>query len=74
MPVEENQPGLRWDLERLCADPALVAAAGTSARAGGKGHGRLEVRRLWASAAAVGYSDWPGLAQALRAEREGSPG
>ena len=70
MPVKDNQPVLRWDLERLFADPALVAATGTSARAFGKGHGRLEARRLWSSTALVGYSDWPGLAQALCVERE----
>ncbi len=36
----------------------------------GKGHGRLERRRLWASSALAGYSVWPGLAQALCVERE----
>ena len=54
----------------LFADPALVAEAGTTHLAVGKGHGRLERRRLWASPALVGYSDWPGLAQALCVERE----
>lgn len=70
MPVKDNQPQLLWDLERLFADPALVAETGTSARSFSKGHGRLEVRRLWSSTALVGYSDWPGLAQALYLERE----
>ena len=70
MAVKENQPLLRWDLERLFADPALVAASGAAARTFDKGHGRLEVRRLWASTALDGYSDWPGLAQALCVERE----
>ena len=31
--------------------------------------GRIEQRRLTASTALVGYSDWPGLQQALRLER-----
>ena len=44
-------------------------ATGT-ARPVDKGHGRLEVRRLWTSAALVGYTDWPGLAQAPCLERQ----
>jgi hypothetical protein len=70
MPVKENQPLLLWELERLFADPALVTATGTRTRRLSKGHGRLEVRRLATSTALVGYSDWPGLAQALCLERE----
>lgn len=68
--VKENQPALDWDLEQLFADPALVAATGTRTVTCDKGHGRLEVRRLWTSTALDGYSDWPGLAQALCLERE----
>jgi hypothetical protein len=70
MPVKENQPLLRWELEQLFADPALVTETGTRARTFAKGHGRLEARRLATSTALVGYSDWPGLAQALCLERE----
>ena len=70
MVVKANQPQLRWDLEQLFADPALVAQTGTRVCTGDKGHGRLEVRRLWSSTALVGYSDWPGLAQAVCVERE----
>ncbi len=70
MPVKENHPQLLWDVQRVFADPALVAATGTSTRTCDKGHGRLERRRLWTSTALVGYSDWPGLAQALCLERE----
>lgn len=69
MVVKENQPQLWWDLEQVFADPALVAATGTAARTVDKGHGRLEVRHLWVSTALVGYSDWPGLGQAVRVER-----
>ena len=70
MPVGATQPLLRWDLERLSADPALAAATGTSARAFGTGHGRLEVRRLRSSTALAGDRDRPGLAQAPCLERE----
>jgi predicted transposase YbfD/YdcC len=34
------------------------------------GHGRIELRRLWASSDLVGYTDWPGLQQALCLERK----
>jgi len=47
-----------------------VAETGTTHLAVGKGHGRLERRRLWASPALAGHSAWPGLAQALCVERE----
>lgn len=70
MAVKADQPELRRDLERLFADPALVAETGGACRTVDKGHGRLERRRLAASTALVGYSDWPGLAQALCLERE----
>lgn len=70
MPVKANQPQLLAEVTHLFADAALVAETGTRARTVSKGHGRLEIRRLWTSAALVGYSDWPGLAQALCLERE----
>ena len=67
--MKADQPTLHWALERLFADEGLVAEAAT-ARTVDKGHGRLERRRLWASPALAGYAAWPGLAQALRIERE----
>ena len=70
MAVKDNQPQLLEEVRRLFADPVLVAATGTTDRRVSKGHGRLEVRRLWSSGALVGYSAWPGLAQALCLERE----
>lgn len=70
MAVKANQPELQWDVEQLFAHPGLVAATGCTALSIDKGHGRLERRRLWASTALVGYSDWPALAQALCVERE----
>jgi predicted transposase YbfD/YdcC len=69
MPVKENQPRLLGDLELLFADPELVAATGTRAETRDVGHGRIERRELWTSTALVGYTDWPGLAQALCIER-----
>jgi hypothetical protein len=69
MPVKENHPRLLWAVQRVFADPALVAETGTSTRGCDKGHGRLEMRRRWASTALVGSSDWPGRAQALGLER-----
>jgi hypothetical protein len=71
MPVKDNQRQLLGDLAHRFADAALVAATGTRARTFSKGHGRLEVRRLWTSTALAGSRDWPGLAQALCLEREG---
>jgi hypothetical protein len=70
MPVKANQPRLLEDLAHLFTDAALVAETGTQAHSVTKGHGRLEVRRVWTSTAVIGYSDWPGLAQALCQERE----
>lgn len=70
MVVKQNQPDLCWEVAQLFADPTLVAATGTRTVTFDKGHRRLEVRRLWTSTALVGYSDWPGLAQALCLERE----
>jgi hypothetical protein len=66
MAVKENQPTRLEDLRVLFADPTTTArvAATTSARGG-----RVEERRLRASTELVGYSAWPGLAQALCVER-----
>jgi len=64
--VKENQPALHGDIARLFADPPAPAAR---VAATGKGHGRLEVRCLAASAELVGYSDWPALAQVFRLTR-----
>lgn len=70
MAVKENHPALWEDLETLFADRAFVAQTGTTAGQATSGHGRVEVRTLWASAALVGYTDWPGLAQVLCLERQ----
>lgn len=64
--MKENQPTLRqdiadlWDLGPLPLPQAVQA---------GRHGDRWEERRLWVSAALVGYSDWPHLAQVCRLER-----
>jgi predicted transposase YbfD/YdcC len=66
--VKGNQPGLRGDIALLFGDPDLaggMSAAETTSQHGG----RVETRRLMASPALAGYSDWPGLAQVARVER-----
>jgi len=67
--VKASQPALLDDIAAAFApeadDTGLVGAAGTVTQHGG----RVEQRRLVASTALVGYSDWPGLQQALRLER-----
>jgi predicted transposase YbfD/YdcC len=67
--VKGNQPALHADLRAAFAPDAdgsgLVGVAHTVTQHGG----RIEQRRLTASTALVGYSDWPGLRQALRIER-----
>ena len=60
--VKENQPTLHEDLATLFADPdaavAVVEQRDTHSQ-------RMERRRLSVSTELVGYSAWPGLAQAL---------
>jgi predicted transposase YbfD/YdcC len=67
--VKENQPTLHADIVATFAPAAdgtgLVGAACTVTQHGG----RIECRRLVASTALVGYSDWPGLQQVLQVER-----
>jgi predicted transposase YbfD/YdcC len=66
--VGENQPRLYDDLRWLFEWPApgeSFAEAITSDKHGD----RVETRRLWASTALIGYSDWPGLGQVCKVER-----
>lgn len=66
MAVKENQPTLLEDVTILFADPVANRVIAQETRLHG---GRIEQRTLCTSAALVGYSDWPGLAQALCMER-----
>jgi len=67
--VKANQPTLHADIAATFApeadDTGLIGAAGTVGQRGD----RIEYRRLTASTALVGYSDWPGRQQALKIER-----
>ncbi len=64
--VKENQPTLHDDVATLFADADAVAQVVDERDTHSQ---RIERRRLAASTELVGYSDWPGLAQALCIER-----
>jgi predicted transposase YbfD/YdcC len=69
MLAKGNQPNLEADIALVFTeppedDPQLHAE--TTDRA----HGRVEHRRLTVSSALVGYSDWPGLQQVFRLDRQ----
>jgi predicted transposase YbfD/YdcC len=65
----ENQPRLYDDLYWLFEWPAPDEAPFATAVEHRQHGDRIETRRLWASAALAGYSDWPGLRQACKVER-----
>jgi predicted transposase YbfD/YdcC len=67
--VGENQPSLYDDLFWLFAWPAPDEAPFATVAEYDKHGDRVEIRRLWASAALAGYSDWPGLGQVCKIER-----
>ena len=67
--VGENQPRLYEDSRLLFAWPAPDEAPFVTAVEHRKHGDRVETRRLWASDALVGYSDWPGLGQVCKIER-----
>src|SRR5262249_23737763 len=64
--VKENQPTLLEDVTILFADVALHERRATEVRMHSQ---RIERRTLTTATALVGYSDWPGLRQALCIER-----
>jgi predicted transposase YbfD/YdcC len=65
----ENQPRLYDDLYWLFEWPAPDEAPFATAVEHRQHGDRIETRRLWASAALTGYSDWPGLRQVCKIER-----
>lgn len=74
--AKENQPALLDDIQEVF-DPAPTAAGWSQAprelrvaQTVESGHGRLEKRVLTASTFLNDYSDWPGLAQVFRLERQ----
>lgn len=74
--VKDNQPRLREDIEQLFQPEVYVKGFGPApndfrtAQTVTKKHGRLEKRTLIASSLLTETSDWPGLAQVFRLERE----
>ena len=74
--VKDNQPTLRADIAELFSGDDRTVEGGhlphdfRTARQVAKGHGRREVRRVTVSSELNGYSDWPGLEQVFRLERE----
>ena len=64
--VKENQPQLYDDIATCFARPPEEALTAQTVE---KGHGRIEQRRLWASASLNEYLDWPHVQQAFRVDR-----
>lgn len=69
LPVKENQPCLREDIALVFAESKLLQDTITEARTIDQHGGRIEERRLRASTALFGYTDWPGHRQVLEVER-----
>jgi predicted transposase YbfD/YdcC len=74
--AKDNQPTLRADIEHLFTASDRMVLGGhlshdfQACRTMGKGHGRQECRVLTVSSELAEYSDWPGLQQVFRLERE----
>ncbi|MCK6541039.1 MAG: ISAs1 family transposase, partial [Anaerolineales bacterium] len=75
-PVKENQQKLYKNIQSLFAPEYPKPGFGKIqtdflyAQKVSKGHGRLEIRTIQTSEMLNSYSDWPGLAQVYRLERE----
>lgn len=69
LPVKENQPSLREEIALVFAESRLLADTITEARTVDQHGGRIEERRLRASTALCGYTDWPGHQQVLEMQR-----
>jgi predicted transposase YbfD/YdcC len=70
MVVKENQPQLLEDIATVFALAPIAGERRTAAETLDLGHGRIEQRGLQTSNVLEGYSDWPGLAQVFRLERQ----
>jgi len=73
--IKENQPTVLEEIEYLFA-PDTPTVLGNmlphdfvSHQESGKGHGRIEKRRITVSRELKGYTKWPGLEQVFRVER-----
>lgn len=69
MVVKGNQATLQSDIKLFFEDQKLLAESIDSVECLEVGHGRIEQRRLRASTALCGYSDWPGLQQVFEITR-----
>lgn len=69
MLVKGNQPDLLRQVELVFAEPPQDDPQ-PMVETINRGHGRFEQRRLTLSRALRGYSDWPGLDQVFRLERQ----
>jgi predicted transposase YbfD/YdcC len=70
MVVKDNQPQLLSDIQTVFALSPVAGEQRTAAATLDLGHGRIEQRGLQTSNVLMGYSDWPGLAQVFRLERQ----
>ena len=70
MVVKENQPQLWEDIATVFALPPVAGERRTAAATLDLGHGRIEQRGMQTRNVLMGYSDWPGLAQVFRLERQ----
>jgi predicted transposase YbfD/YdcC len=70
MVVKANHPQLVEDIVTVFALAPIAGEQRTAAATVDLGHGRIEQRGLQTSNVLVGYSDWPGLAQVFRLERQ----
>jgi predicted transposase YbfD/YdcC len=69
MLAKGNQPNLEADVALVFSDPPEDDHQ-LQAESVDRAHGRIERRRLIVSAALADYSDWPGLKQVFRIDRE----
>jgi len=69
MIAKDNQHRLKQEIQDVFQEPELLADTMRTTETANLGHGRIENRRLTASTALLGYSDWPGLQQVFQLER-----
>lgn len=68
--VKANQPSLLEDIKQAFTDQWWMRETVTEFRSVDAYAGRIEERKLKASTAMCGYSDWPGLRRVLKMERK----
>jgi predicted transposase YbfD/YdcC len=74
--AKQNQPTLLGDIELLFNYERRTVVGGMvpedfeTQRTLGKGHGRVEAREITTSSMLAGYSEWPGLQQVFKLQRE----